>query len=160
MIVSNSTPLINFAAIQRLDILEHLFGKLFIPNAVKIELTEKGDLYPSTAEIKKATFIEVKKILDTMLANSLRLDLDPGEAEAIALALEYNADLLLLDEIAGRKIAELHGIPFMGTIGCLVEAKNIGIIQKIKPLLESIQIEARFWLSEKLFERILKDNGE
>ena len=73
VIISNSTPLINFAAIQRLDILETLFGKIWIPTAVERELLEKGKLYPST--------------------------------EAITLAVEQNAQWLLLDEERGRTIA-------------------------------------------------------
>ena len=90
----------------------------------------------------------------------MKIDLDLGEAEVITLALEQNAELLLLDEIAGRTVAKFHNIPFMGSIGCLVEAKRTGIIPKIKPLLDAIVSEARFWVSEGLYRRVLSDNGE
>ena len=62
MIISNSTPLINFAAIRRLDILEHLFGKLVIPKAVERELLEKGSNYPSALAIQEAAFIDIVEI--------------------------------------------------------------------------------------------------
>ncbi len=160
MIIADSTPLINFAAIHRLDVLEQLFGMLVIPKAVETELLEKGERYPSAKELKRADFIDVIRINDLALCNSLKIDLDQGEAEVITLALEQNAELLLLDEIAGRTVAKFHNIPFTGSIGCLVEAKRTGIIPKIKPLLDAMVSEARFWVSEALYRRVLSDNGE
>ena len=120
----------------------------------------KGKRYPRAKELKRADFIDVIRINDLALCNSLKIDLDLGEAEVITLALEQNAELLLLDEIAGRTVAKFHNIPFMGSIGCLVEAKRTGIIPKIKPLLDAIVSEARFWVSEGLYRRVLSDNGE
>lgn len=160
MIVSNSTPLINFAAIRRLDILEQLFTTIYIPEAVENELFEKGRHYPSATELEQATFIVTKEVKNVMLSDTLKLDLDDGEAEAITLALEQNAELLLLDEITGRMIAETHDIPFTGSIGCLVEAKRTGIITSIKPLLDAMQTDARFWINTRLYHAILKANGE
>ena len=124
MIVSNSTPLINFAAIDRLDILEALFTKLIIPPAVEFELLERGAQYPNVTIIRQAAFIKKHDIHNEMLRTALSIDLDPGEAEAIILALEQKADLLLLDELAGRTIAESYQIAFTGSIGCLIEAKR------------------------------------
>ena len=160
MIIADSTPLINFAAIHRPDVLEQLFGRIVIPKAVETELLEKGERYPSAEELKRVDFIDVVKINDLVLCNSLKIDLDQGEAEAITLALEQNAELLLLDEVAGRTVAKFHNIPFTGSIGCLVEAKWTGIIPEIKPLLDVIVSEARFWVSEELYRRVLSDNGE
>ena len=128
VIISNSTPLINFAAIQRLDILETLFGKIWIPTAVERELLEKGKLYPST--------------------------------EAITLAVEQNAQWLLLDEERGRTIAASYNISCLGSIGCLIRAKRIGLIPAIKPLLDAMQTEARFWVSAALYRTILKEYTE
>lgn len=160
MIIADSTPLINFAAIHRLDILEHLFERIIIPKAVETELLEKGKRYPSAEELKRADFIDVIRINDVALCNSLKIDLDHGEAEVITLALEQNAELLLIDEIAGRTIAKFHNISFTGSIGCLVEAKRTGVIPKIKPLLDAIRLEARFWVSEELYRRVLSDSDE
>lgn len=112
MIVSNSTPLINFAAIDRLDILENLFTTLTIPPAVQHELLERGAEYPHMTIIRRATFIDEREIHNEMLRTALTIDLDPGEAEAIILALEHKADLLLLDEIAARMIAGDAGCPW------------------------------------------------
>lgn len=95
-----------------------------------------------------------------MLRDALIIDLDPSEAEAIALALEQKADLLLLDEIAGRTIAESYQLAFTSSIGCLIEAKRIGIIPAVKPLLDAMRQEARFWLNPRLYARILMEQGE
>ncbi len=102
MIVSNATPLINFAAIQRLDILERLFEHLVLPKAVEHELFEKGILYPSAAKLKQVTFLEIREVQNVTLYESLNTELNEGEAEAIALALELKATLLLIDEVEGR----------------------------------------------------------
>lgn len=160
MIVSNSTPLINFAAIRRLDIPEALFTNVSIPSAVEHELLERGRLYPSAAEIQGVSFIVKQDIRNVMLRDALTLDLDIGEAEAITLALEHHAELLLLDEIAGRMTAESYHLPFTGSIGCLIEAKQSGIIPAIKPLLDAMRQEARFWVNPRLYAKILAEQGE
>jgi len=162
VIISNSTPLINFAAIQRLDILETLFGKIWIPTAVERELLEKGKLYPSTEALKTrwSTLIETHTIKNVLLRMVLKLNVDDGEAEAITLAVEQNAQWLLLDEERGRTIAASYNISCLGSIGCLIRAKRIGLIPAIKPLLDAMQTEARFWVSAALYRTILKEYNE
>lgn len=95
MIVANSTPLINFAAIGRLDILETLFGTLTIPAAVAYELLERGGQYPSAIGLRQAAFIVRRDIRNLMLRDALTVELDPGEAETIVLALESGSSLRL-----------------------------------------------------------------
>jgi uncharacterized protein len=160
MIVSNSTPLINFAAIGHLDILQSLFTTITIPPAVAHELFERGRRYATMSEIEKAAFIVRQEIENIMLRDALTLDLDAGEAEAITLALEQKADLLLLDEMAGRLIAESYRLTFTGSIGCLIEAKQCGIIPAVKPLLDAMQQKARFWIHPHLYARILTEQEE
>ncbi|CAN2049301.1 DUF3368 domain-containing protein [Candidatus Magnetomoraceae bacterium gMMP-13] len=160
MIISNTTPLINFSAIHRLDILQSLFEKIYIPSAVKVELFEKGKYYPSTTELKNVQFIETMSIHNTMHRDALLTELDIGEAEAITLALEKKAEFLLLDEVTGRMMAESYNIPIIGSIGCLVEAKRCNMIPSIKQLLDDMKYQAKFWVNPKLYEKILKDNNE
>jgi predicted nucleic acid-binding protein len=87
-----------------------------------------------------------------------KTELDDGEAEV--LVLEKKASLLLLDETAARAIAESRRLPFTGSIGCLAEAKRLGIIPAVRPILDVMRTEARFWISENLYQRVLKDNNE
>lgn len=160
MIVSNATPLINFGAIRRVDILERLFHRLIIPQAVKRELFEKGSLYPSTTTLETATFLETRVVQNVPLRESLKAELNEGEAEAIVLALELKAVLLLIDEVEGRRVAASYQIPFTGSIGCLVQAKKRGFIPALKPILDAMQTDARFWVNHQLYRAILKENGE
>jgi len=160
MIVSNSTPLINFASIDRLDVLESLFQKIWIPSAVETEVIEKGKHYKSSIKLKQADFIHTKPVINIEHRNALLFDLDIGEAEAITIAFENNAELILLDEIAGRMVAEKYNLLFTGSIGCLVEAKRKNIIYSIKDLLIEMKIKANFWINPKLFKRVLIDNNE
>lgn len=165
MIISNSTPLINFSAIHRLDILEHLFGKIYIPQAVKQELLEKGKDYPSAVELRnqyfqQTTWIEALEVRNITVCKILKMAVDHGEAEAIALALEHNPQWLIIDETEGRNLANSCRIPIIGSIGCLVEAKRRHIIPVIKPVLDAMQADARFWVHPKLYARILRDNYE
>lgn len=160
MIVSNTTPLINFCTSGRLDILEKLFTEISIPLAVKVELEEKKDLFPNIESIFRSGFISIREIENKNTFKSLSIDLDNGEAEAITLAIENNAELLLLDEIAGRNQAEYHGLLFTGTIGCLILAKKQGIIKEIKQLLDEMKTKSRFWIHIDLYNKILKENLE
>jgi len=51
-------------------------------------------------------------------------------------------------------------IKFTGSIGCIVEAKKLGIISSVKPILDEMRIKARFWINPKLYQRVLDDNHE
>lgn len=160
MIISNTTPLINFSCISRLDVLTKLFSEIYIPAAVREELETKVQKFPAISPILESDFIKVLEIKNTQLVNSLRIDLHLGEAEAIVLAIENQNSFLLLDELAGRSIARFQNLKFTGTIGCLLEAKRENIISDIKPSLDSIQTNANFWISEALYNQVLKDANE
>jgi hypothetical protein len=160
VIISNTTPLINFACIRRLDILTKLFPQVYIPNAVREELQNKIQKFPTISNILEYDFIKTLEIKNTQLVNSLRIDLHLGEAEAIVLAIENPNSFLLLDELAGRSIARFQNLKFTGTIGCLLEAKRENIISEIKPFLDSIQLNGNFWISQGLYTQVLRDAKE
>ena len=160
MIVSNTTPLINFSATNQLDILQELFHNITIPLAVKAELEEKIDIFPNIKSIFNSNFIEVKEIQNRILYDSLKMDLDEGESEAITLAIENNAKLILLDEINGRTIADYRKLIFMGSIGCLILAKKKGLLKEIKTTLDDFKKYANFWINPDLYNQVLKSNNE
>jgi len=94
-----------------------------------------------------------------LLVKALRRELDAGEAEAIALAIEVNAELLLMDDKIGRRIAQFLNVPCIGTVGVLLEAKAKGLVPAIKPILDALR-NLGFYLSDELYKRILEDAGE
>jgi hypothetical protein len=159
IIVSNSTPLINFAAVNEINILKELFKQILIPKAVWEEVVTRG--WPETSNlIKKADWIVEEPISDLRLSKTLDRELDKGEAEAIVLAIEVSADLILLDELEARNIADIQGLNYMGSIGCLALAKRMGIIGEIKPLLDKMIHKARFWVNKELYNYVIIDNQE
>ena len=94
------------------------------------------------------------------LVRALQQELDAGEAEAIALALETGAELLLMDERLGRETAAHLGLRYVGVIGVLVEAKHKGLVSALKPQLDALRDVAGFRVSGGLYRRVLQDEGE
>lgn len=157
-VICDATPLINFAAIYRLNILENVFGKVIIPNAVYIETTNLK--FPSARTIIKSVnsdWLEIRTVTSTI---NIPTDLDLGEREVIALALEITNPRVLLDERRARKVAQNLRLKVIGTIGILLLAKNKGIITRVSPLLDAIIFDARYWISKPLYQKVLEQAGE
>nr|WP_278003347.1 DUF3368 domain-containing protein [Nodosilinea sp. TSF1-S3] len=112
---------------------------------------------PGTFQVNSAPWIEVRAVADQSVVEHFRLDarLDPGESEAIALALELNADLLLIDERRGRAEASRLGVRITGLLGVLVEAKQKQLIFAVKPLMDALIAGCDFRVSSALYAQIL-----
>src|SRR3990172_3553526 len=159
-VVSNTSPLINLARIGHLNLLPRIFSRLLIPEAVWQEAVIDGEGQPGANEIRQAGWIERATVSNRQLVRSLRQELDPGEAEAIALAVEINADWLLMDERLGRQTARHFGLGYIGLIGILKAAKKRGEIAALRPLLEQLRDLAGFRISLALYEQALREMGE
>ena len=161
LIICNTTPIINFAEIGRLDLLESLFGRIAIPPAVVVEREEKASIIPRAAAAEAGhPFIQEMASSDRRLVRGLSATLHPGEAECLALGLERPGALLVLDDLAARECAAANGLLFTGTLGCLAEAKARGMVPALAPLMTQLRHEARFWIADRLRERVLRDAGE
>ncbi|MCA6214183.1 DUF3368 domain-containing protein [Thermococcus bergensis] len=158
-VVSDSTPLIHLAKIGRLELLREFFGEIIIPEAVYRECVLEGGESEDARAIKNAGWIKVEKISDERLKRTLMLELDEGESETIVLALEKNAELILIDDYDGREVARVLGLRVVGTIGILLRAKFQGRIESLKEELEKLKATG-FWLSEELYEKVLREAGE
>ncbi len=159
-VVSNTSPIINLAAINHLDVLRQVFGTILIPQVVYHEIVVVGNGQPGASEVQEANWIQVHAITNQPLITVLTLSLDQGEAEAIALAVEIQADLVLLDERMGRSVASHFGLKCIGLLGILIEAKRIGVLPAIKPVLDDLRSTAGFWVSPALYHQVLQTVGE
>ena len=159
-VVSDASPIINIACIDKLNLLNQLYGELYIPEAVWNEVVVQGKGQPGADEIESAKWIKVQSVNDTSLVHALEQELDQGESEAIVLSLEIQAELLLMDERIGREVARHLGLHFSGLIGILIESKSKGLISAIKPNLDALRNIAGFHISNALNARVLKDAGE
>ena len=160
IVVSNTSPITNLVAVGQLDLLRQLYEKVFIPPAVSGELT-RGDTRQSGAtKIQMPAWIETRTVTNRALVVALQMELDEGEAEAIALARELAADLLLLDERRERAVASHLGLRFIGLLGVLIEAKQRGYLPAVRPVLDDLMTKAGFWVSQQLYARVLQAAGE
>jgi len=156
-VVSDTTPLISLLKISQLDLLQRLYGEILIPKAVFNEV-EAGKGKHFYTDFLKLPWIKVVGIANEEALNQF-FDLDAGEAEAIVLATELHADLILVDEKLGRWHAKHAGLKVSGTIGVLIKAKREGLIPGIKQMLDDL-IARNVWIGEKLKTEILKQVGE
>ena len=155
-IVSNTTPIISFLKINRMDILEKMFNIITIPQAVYEEITVKRQLDDEINIFNSCNFIKVRSVNNEFAVNLLRKQsgLGLGESEAITLAEDLKEAILLIDELKGRKVAEQNGINIIGTIGIIVKAKKLGYINQAKPLLDEL-ITKNIRISKELYNNIL-----
>ena len=160
MIVSDASILINLARIGELEFLRKLYDEIVVPEAVWQEVVVDGAEQCGAEDIKTASWVKTAFVGNRHLVHALRQDLDAGEAEAIALALELEAELLLMDERLGRECAHHFGLHYFGLIGVLIEAKHKGMIPAVKSYLDALRDRAGFRISQSLYDRVLRDQGE
>lgn len=153
IVVSDTSPILNLAAVGRLQLLPILYGEVIIPPAVQRELVRNGIQLESL-------WTRVVTAEDQNAVAALRDELDPGEAEAIVVACELHADLLLVDEKLGRRIAIGRGLEVTGLLGVLAEAKARGLIARCQPILDDMIRLAGFWIGDDLRTRYLRALNE
>lgn len=155
IVVSNTSPISNLAAIGRLDLLQQLYGNVIIPPAVYQELIDSGDTDAGTLAVQTLDWIQTQSVTNISLVQSLSLNLDEGEAEAIALAFELKAQRLIIDERRGRNEATRLGLQITGLLGILLTAKQQGLIPLVQPILDDL-IANGFWMREQLYAEVLQ----
>lgn len=142
-IISDSSCLIALSKIDHLHLLKNLFEQVAITYEVKQEF---GEPIPD--------WIVVKKVSNRDQQLELETSIDKGEASSIALALEMNHAILIIDELKGRKMAESLKVKIIGTIGILVLAHKKGLIEDIRKSIQMLSL-AGFRISKDLINSIL-----
>ena len=154
MIVISDTSVITYLIqIGKISLLKELFQDIIIPPSVRKEL-EKIPNQKYILEQNK--WIRTLSIQNNKLLNTLLKKLDKGEAEAIILSIELSADILLIDEKKGRRIADEYGLNITGLLGIFVEGKTYGFINEVKPILDELINKTGFRISPKLYNFVLK----
>lgn len=162
IIVSDTSAISNLALIDHLWLLEAIYQTVLIPKAVAHELAAANS--PKISTILELKWIQDKSIHDTQLVEQLQVErgLDTGEAHAIVLALELDADDLLIDERLGRQEVLRLGIPIIGILGVLVLAKQRQLVSQVQPVMDSLINQAGFRVSPQLYRQVLtlsQENG-
>lgn len=115
---------------------------------------------PGSLEISTANWVEIRACANQAFKQKLEIDLDSGEAESIALAVELQPDWLIMDETNGRAVAKTLHINVIGLLGLLLRAKEAGIFHEIRPILDDLSSRAGFWISRKIYLELLRLAGE
>ncbi|MBE9078846.1 DUF3368 domain-containing protein [Romeria aff. gracilis LEGE 07310] len=156
IVVCDTSAITNLAAIEYLNLLQALYGEIVIPEAVFKELVDIPEQVPGAAEVQSHDWIKTQPVLNTEPLESLLFDLDIGEAEAIVLALELKAQLLVIDERKGYQIASGLGLKVIGILGILLAAKAQGIIPAVQPVMDRLVGQAGFWMRRAVYRQILQ----
>lgn len=148
VVIADTSCLISLSTINRLELLKHVFNNIVITPEVDREF---GEQLPD--------WIVVEAVTDRQKQFLLELEVDAGEASAIALALEKIDPLLIIDEKKGRKVAQSLSIHTLGTLGVLIKAKENGLIPLVKPEVEKLK-QTGFRISDELIAKILQAVNE
>jgi uncharacterized protein len=158
IIVADSGPIISFARAGRLDLLKQVTTELIISDAVFEEIVVSGDDRPGAEEVKQGLWIKRATVQDRSLLENMAGKLSRGESEAIVLAKELDA-YLLVDELEARKEASRLGINYFGSLRIIKEAKERGVISKAKAVLDDL-VASSTYLDDTLYQRFLREMGE
>lgn len=148
VIIADTSCLILLEKIEELPLLHQLYNEVCITEEIAHEF---GSNLPTWIKIVDASDKKYQKIIEASV--------DIGEASAIAFAIEQEDCLLIMDDFKGRKFAKQLGINVTGSLGVILHAKQLGIIQSIKNVLEKVN-STNFRLPAELIEQVIKESGE
>jgi len=162
-VVSDASVLICLGAAGQVHLLRDFYLEVIVPDAVWREVTVAAASLPGAKAAVQANqegWLKVRTPSQQGLLAALRGSLDEGEAEAIALASELRAHLLLIDETEGRAAARALGLAVTGTLGVLLRGKREGRVAALKAVLDVLIERHSFRLSRQLYEQVLREVGE
>ena len=152
IVVSDTSSISALLIVGEIEILSHLFGEVIIPQAVQAELAHSFQNLPF--------WIKIRSAKDIGLVHHFEQSVDAGEAEAIQLATELKADLLLIDDAKGRRLAQGEGLRIIGLLGVVILAKRKGLIPSARSFLSRLKSEADFFLADDIANASLLTVGE
>jgi len=159
IVISDTSPLRALAHVGRLDLLGAIYGEVLVPPAVADELQGISSGFPPIM-VSSIPAVRVQAPSDSRLISRFQQELDRGESEALALAIEVGATIILIDEKLGRAAAEHEGLQPVGALGVLVRGMQMGLITAVLPLLDRLRDELGFFMSSELYEKVRRLAGE
>lgn len=157
LVISNTSPLFYLHQINRLDLLQTLYGQITVPTAVQRELQAGQAQGLSVPPVETLGWVTLAAAKASFLPNVT--DLGEGEAEVIALGIENPGSLLILDDALGRRIARLYRLTCTGTLGVLIRAKQAGHLAQVQPEIESLRASG-MWITADVVAMVLGLAGE
>ena len=154
IVISNTSPIFYLHRLGRLELLHRLYSRILVPEAVIEELKAGRDQGEDVPDIANHDWIEVRSVHVPEVV-SLIMDLGPGEAQVLAMALENPGSLAIIDDRLARDLAQARNIRITGTAGILLKAKRAGYIKSVKSLLNTL-IQLDFRLSDAVMDTILR----
>ena len=154
-VVANTTPIIALADIGQLDLLRQLYGEIIIPTAVLDEIISE----PARSKVGESDWIIVESVSYAEQKRLFKSRLHEGEVEVMLLAQEQHADLVIIDDNAAKKTAKFLGINVTGTMGILIRAKQNGLIDEVKPLIEEL-LDKGLYIGQEVVDMVLEAAGE
>jgi hypothetical protein len=151
VVVADASVLIALVQVDELLLLQKLFTDIVVPPAVQREVA------PSLPQLP--VWIETRPLRQSVHPRVVQASLDPGESEAISLALELRADRIILDDLRARHLAKTLSLAVVGTAGVIFAAKQRGLISAVRPPLDALRA-AGFRLRKEVYEEVLKAAGE
>jgi hypothetical protein len=157
-LICNTSPFQYLYQLELLNILQSLAGRVIVPPAVVDELTEGRALGLNLPDLSSLSWITLRRPVSEP-AVPLVTDLEPGETEVLMLAFELPEAVVVLDDAFARNVAETLGFHLKGTLGLLLDAKRLGLIPAVRPLIDQLHA-LRFRVSPNTRAVVLKLAGE
>ena len=148
LVVADTSSLIIFEKLDCFGLLPQIYDQVVTTPEI---LNEYGHSLPN--------WFIIKSVQNQILLRFLESRVDTGEASAIALVMELNDALLILDDLKARKLAKQMGLKLTGSLGVLSKAKDLGVLKQIRPIVDKLR-ETDFRISEKILEALLEKHGE
>jgi uncharacterized protein len=156
IVVADTSVILNLSLVGRGNMLRDIFHEIVVPPAVQAEYVRLAGSSGRFAGLALPDWIRIQapEVVPAMIGSDAALD--PGESQALALALEIHADAVLIDEVHGRTVAIDLGLTPVGVLGILVRAKRKGILTAVPPVIDSLVTKARFHASKDLILEVLR----
>jgi predicted nucleic acid-binding protein len=160
IVIADTSVILNLGCVRHEHLLQQLFKRVLIPAQVADEFIRLSKAEARFSGLVLPAWIEILPVPSSFPDEVIQAHLDIGESAAIALCLSQHADALLIDESLGRQVAAKLGVRTIGILGVLIESRRKQLIPRVKTVLDSLEIEAGFWIAPHLRNRVLQLAGE